>query len=85
LCKDILAKWGILPQRKILEGTTNEDVFYCSSLDPSKLPSRSEALKFAIEQVPPNEWDGIPSMGVHKPWVYLPLPLVESILAKVKY
>jgi len=85
LCKDILAKWGMLSREKV-EGTSNEDVFFCSVLEDSKLPSRSEALKFSIEQVSPESWDGsIPSMGVHKPWVYLPLPLVDSILKKVKY
>jgi hypothetical protein len=86
LCKDILAKWGQLKKRVVQEGTTNEDVFYCSLLRKSRLPSRSEAVKFSIEQVPPESWDGFPpSMGAHKPWVYLPTPLVESILNKVKY
>ena len=86
LCKDIIAKWGTVASREKVEGTTNEDVFYCTLLDSSKLPQRSEALKFAIEQVAPESWDGsVPSMGVHKPWVYLPLPLVESILNKVIY
>jgi hypothetical protein len=67
-------------------GTSNEDVFYCVSLESHELPTRIEALEFAIEQVPPVSWTGtVPSMGAHKPWMYLHKSLVESVLKKIKY
>ena len=84
-CKEILSKWGVVGKREVLEGTSNEDVFFCCSLLPSELPTRLQAIDFSIEQVAPVSWDGIPSMGAHKPWLYLPVPLVKSILSKVKY
>jgi hypothetical protein len=85
-CKQILAKWGKLNSRSAMHGTTNEDVFYCASLTPDELPSRLEALDFAIEQLAPVSWTGkVPSIGAHKPWMYLPRNLVESILNKVEY
>jgi hypothetical protein len=85
-CKNVMAKWGKLPMRSTMQGTTNEDVFFCSSLSPHELPSRLGALDFAIEQVAPVSWTGrVPSIGAHKPWMYLPKSLVESILNKVEY
>lgn len=85
-CKTVLAKWGKLSERSTVQGTTNEDVFFCSSLASHEIPSRIEALEFAIEQVPPLSWtQTVPSIGAHKPWMYLQKSLVESILKKVDY
>jgi hypothetical protein len=85
-CKIILSKWGKIESRSTVAGTTNEDVFYCSSLSSHELPTRLEALQFAIEQVPPLSWTGsAPSMGAHKPWMYLHKSLVESVLKTIKY
>ena len=83
-CKDILVKWGQCPLRTRVENTSNEDVFFCSLLSKEQLPTRERALDFALEQCPPTSWSGaIPSIGAHKPWMYLPLPLVEAVLNKV--
>jgi len=85
-CKSILSKWGKTAERSPVAGTSNEDVFYCVSLESHELPTRIEALEFAIEQVPPVSWTGtVPSMGAHKPWMYLHKSLVESVLKKIKY
>jgi hypothetical protein len=87
-CKEIISKWGVVEKRLVMEGTSNEDVFFCCSLKSNELPTRLQALDFSIEQVAPVTWGGftgILSMGAHKPWLYLPTPLVKSILGKVNY
>lgn len=85
-CKNILGKWGaITTTRTRIEGTSNEDVFYCSLLATNDLPLRQRALDFALEQCQPVSWTGkVPSVGAHKPWMYLPLPLVEAVLNLVE-
>ena len=70
-----------------LAGCTNEDVFFCKAFTLLKksIASRDVALKFAIEQIAPFEWNdsGPLAMGAHKPWSYLPDKLCAAILARV--
>jgi hypothetical protein len=79
-----MVKWGQI-KRKKQENTSNEDVFFCSLTDKQLLPTRERAMEFSFEQCQPSSWNGsLPSIGAHKPWMYLPLPLVESVLHLVK-
>jgi hypothetical protein len=88
-CGTVARVWMPKPlNRTAILGTTNEDVFYCKVLTDQghAMPTRIEALEFAVEQVAPLAWSGgPPALGAHKPWAYLPLPLVESMLDLVKY
>jgi len=78
-------------KRKIIKGTTNEDVFFCKALwDRSKdlIAPRAVAAAFAMEQCMPAEFGSKtepPVLGVHKPWVYLPPPFVKSVLDMATY
>jgi hypothetical protein len=87
---EVFQQWPAPPNRLIIKGTSNEDVFFCKVLHTQghPMPSRSEALEFSVEQVPPFSWsltNEPPALGAHKPWAYLPIPLVESMLNLVKY
>lgn len=87
-CPKISQLWKVPQGRTIVKGTTNEDVFFCKSIALRSLPmpSRKEALEFAIEQVGPLEWSDSPcAVGLHKPWMYLPLPLVSALFEQIKY
>jgi hypothetical protein len=87
-CPQILRHWEAPQGRMKLDGTTNEDVFFCKALSNlgKPMPSRLQGLHFAIEQVAPLEWDGtVPAVGAHKPWAYLSQPLVKSLLDLVQY
>jgi phosphoribosylanthranilate isomerase len=62
----------------------NEDVFYCKAFSGKfKMPTRLEAMEFCIEQVPPISWPPT-SYACHKPYGYLPAPLVKGILEYYK-
>jgi hypothetical protein len=86
-CPKISQLWKVPSNRTILKGTTNEDVFFCKSIVLRNLPmpSRQEALEFAIEQVGPLSWSDSPAIGMHKPWVYLPLTLVSALFEQIRY
>jgi hypothetical protein len=86
-CPKISQLWKVPTGRNVLKGTSNEDVFFCKSISLRDLPmpSRQEALEFSIEQVGPLSWNEFPAVGMHKPWVYLPLPLVGALLEQIKY
>jgi hypothetical protein len=86
-CPKISQLWNVPQGRKTLKGTTNEDVFFCKSivLQNLPMPSRQEALEFAIEQVGPLSWNDSPAIGMHKPWMYLPLPLVSALFEQISY
>jgi hypothetical protein len=87
-CAEIAQQWPLPSNRTVVKGTSNEDVFYCKLLFDCQhpRPSRQEALEFAIEQVAPFSWTTFPpALGAHKPWAYLPIPLVESILNLIVY
>lgn len=86
-CPKISQLWKVPSGRSVLKGTSNEDVFFCKSIALRNLPmpSRQEALEFAIEQVGPLSWKEFPAVGMHKPWVYLPLPLVSALFEQIHY
>lgn len=87
-CAKISQLWKVPQGRTSVKGTTNEDVFFCKSIALRNLPmpSRQEALEFAIEQVGPLGWSDSPAaLGLHKPWVYLPLPLVSALFEQIQY
>lgn len=88
-CPETFLNWSASTTRTVVKGTSNEDVFFCKVLTMTDrpMPSRLEALEFAVEQVAPFAWTSSesPAIGAHKPWAYLPLPLVESLLNCVKY
>jgi hypothetical protein len=86
-CPDTINAWPAHSSRTVIKGTSNEDVFFCKVLTQEKnpMPTRLEALEFAVEQVAPFAWSDSPALGAHKPWAYLPLPLVETLLGQVKY
>lgn len=81
----IVKQWMVPPARKIIPGTSNEDVFFCTclKLEGKRIASRIAGSAFAMEQCLPLSWDtqGPPVLGVHKPWVYLAPPFVKSVLS----
>lgn len=87
-CDLVSLAWSRPTGREVMKGTTNEDVFYNMGIRTlnKPVPSRLEALEFAVEQVAPLSWNAtVPAMGAHKPWAYLSLPFVECMLNLVKY
>jgi hypothetical protein len=87
---EVFQQWPAPPNRSVVKGTSNEDVFFCKvlTIQEHAMPSRQEALEFAVEQVAPFAWNSTnqpPALGAHKPWAYLPIPLVESMLNLVTY
>lgn len=90
--EQVLKAWSASPSDKVTQrDCTNEDVFYAKSLTllGRSLPGRADALRFAVEQLPPVEWPSEPNkavaLGCHKPWVYLAPNLIKGILNRVEY
>lgn len=87
-CDLVGLAWTRPNGRQIMQGTSNEDVFFNLGIRTlgKPVPSRLEALEFAVEQVAPLSWNAtVPAMGAHKPWAYLSLPFVECMLNLIKY
>jgi hypothetical protein len=87
-CPKVALAWNTPTSRQVMKGTSNEDVFFNFGIYTlgKPMPSRLEALDFAVEQVYPLSWNAtVPALGAHKPWAYLSLPFVECMLNLVKY
>lgn len=87
--KELVERWGTTPMSaKTLQGTTNEDVFFCKAFSELgfTIADRATGLEFAIEQIAPFQWkaEGTLALGAHKPWAYLPDKLVKGMFDRVR-